>query len=144
MKHLIVIGSAFAATLGMAIVSTGGVAASEDEPAASSPKFYMTRVTDILSDNCLSCHDDTAKGGLRLDSYKSIMKGGNDGPVIIPGNPDTSMLILAIRRTGDLKMPPSAPARLTAMSTYSIPSLMPSVTPSWTGITGSSQPSIQL
>jgi mono/diheme cytochrome c family protein len=110
MKHLIVIGSALSATLGMAIVSTGGVAASDDgPPPPSSPKFYSTRITDILSENCLSCHDDTAKGGLRLDSYKGLMKGGNDGPVIIPGNADTSMLILAVRRTGDLKMPPRRP-----------------------------------
>jgi Protein of unknown function (DUF1549)/Protein of unknown function (DUF1553)/Planctomycete cytochrome C len=110
MKHLIVIGSAFAATLGLALVNSGGAAASlSDAPPPSDPKFYATRVTDILSDNCLSCHDDTAKGGLRLDSYASIMKGGSDGKVIVPGDPETSMLIQAIRRTGDLKMPPKRP-----------------------------------
>ena len=110
MKHLIVIGGACAATLGMTIASTGRVVASSDAPPPpSSPKFYATRVTDILSDNCLSCHDDTAKGGLRLDSYAGIMKGGSDGKVIVPGDPETSMLIQAIRRTGDLKMPPKRP-----------------------------------
>ena len=107
MKHLFMIGSAFAATLGMAIAVTGRVAASADAPPPpSSPKFYSTRVTDILNDNCLTCHDETAKGGLRLDSYAGIMKGGTDGAVIVPGDPAASMLIQAIRRTGDLKMPP--------------------------------------
>jgi mono/diheme cytochrome c family protein len=106
MKHLVLIGSACAAALGVALVSTGRVAASADAPPPSSPKFYATRVTDILSDNCLSCHDETAKGGLRLDSYAAIMKGGADGAVIVPGDPAASMLIQAIRRTGDLKMPP--------------------------------------
>ena len=109
MKHLIVIGSAFAATLGLAIASGGRVAASSDAPPPSSPKFYATRVTDILSDNCLSCHDDTAKGGLRLDSYAGILKGGSDGAVIVPGDPNASMLIQAIRRAGELKMPPKRP-----------------------------------
>jgi mono/diheme cytochrome c family protein len=106
MKHLVLIGSACAAILGVAIVSTGRVAASGDPPPPSSPKFYASRVTDVLNDNCLSCHDETAKGGLRLDSYAAIMKGGADGAVIVPGDPEASMLIQAIRRNGDLKMPP--------------------------------------
>jgi mono/diheme cytochrome c family protein len=106
MKHLVLIGSACAVALGVAIVSTGRVAASGDPPRPSSPKFYASRVTDILSGNCLSCHDETAKGGLRLDSYAAIMKGGADGAVIVPGDPAASMLIQAIRRNGDLKMPP--------------------------------------
>lgn len=109
MKHVIVFGSALVATLGMAIASGGKVAASSDAPDPKDPKFYSTRVTDILSDNCLSCHDETSKGGLRLDSYAGIMKGGMDGKVIVPGDPETSMLVQAIRRTGDLKMPPKRP-----------------------------------
>jgi mono/diheme cytochrome c family protein len=107
MKHLVLTCSACAVTLGVAIVSTGRVAASGDTPPPpSSPKFYASRVTDILNDNCLSCHDETAKGGLRLDSYAAILKGGADGAVIVPGDPAASMLIQAIRRSGDLKMPP--------------------------------------
>ena len=77
MKHL-AIGNAFAAMLVFAITGAGRVAASGDTPPPpSSPKFYSTRVTDILNNNCLSCHDETAKGGLRLDSYAGIMKGGD-------------------------------------------------------------------
>src|ERR1700691_2344576 len=107
MKHLFAIGSALAAALGMAIAGTGRVAASADTPPPpSSPKFYASRATDIFNDNCLTCHDEPAKGGLRLDSYAGIMKGGRDGAVIVPGDPAASMLIQAIRRTGDLKMPP--------------------------------------
>ena len=109
MKSLFLFGSACAATLGMAIFSNGIVVASSDAPPPASPKFYSTRVTDILNDNCLSCHDDTAKGNLRLDSYDGILKGGADGKVIVPGDPDASMLIQAIRRSGDLKMPPKRP-----------------------------------
>src|SRR5580658_7789805 len=95
--RLVLIGSALTAAVGIAIVSTGRVAASADSPPPSSPKFYASRVTDILSDNCLSCHDDTAKGGLRLDSYAGIMKGGKDGAVIVPGDPAASTWIQDIR-----------------------------------------------
>jgi mono/diheme cytochrome c family protein len=116
MKHFALIGSAFAFTLGIAFVSAGRVAASDDAPPPSSPKFYASRVTDILNDNCLSCHDETAKGGLRLDSYSSIMKGGSDGAIIVPGDPAASMLIQAIRRTGDLKMPPKRPLGATEVA----------------------------
>lgn len=110
MKHFALMGSAFAASLAIVIAGTGRVAASADtSPPPSSPKFYASRVTDIINDNCLSCHDETAKGGLRLDSYSGIMKGGMDGAIIVPGDPAASMLIQAIRRGGDLKMPPKRP-----------------------------------
>ena len=93
-----------------AFATAGKVTASGDH-AARSPQFYSTRVTDILEDNCLVCHDETAKGGLRLDSYACFRKGGKDGAVIVPGDPDKSLLIQAIRRIGDRKMPPKQPLR---------------------------------
>ncbi|HUB53132.1 MAG TPA: PSD1 and planctomycete cytochrome C domain-containing protein [Terracidiphilus sp.] len=82
------------------------VIASGPAPDPGSQQFYSTRVVDILQNNCLDCHDETAKGGLRLDSYAGIRKGGADGAVIVPGDPEASMLVQAIRRQGDLKMPP--------------------------------------
>jgi mono/diheme cytochrome c family protein len=81
-------------------------AAGADTPDPGSQQFYTTRITPILQNNCIGCHSDPAKGGLHLDSYAGIKKGGDDGVVIVPGDPDTSMLIQAIRREGDLKMPP--------------------------------------
>jgi mono/diheme cytochrome c family protein len=111
MRHLALAGNGVAALLVLAAAAGAGpVAASDDAPSVpSSPKFYESRVTDILKGNCLSCHDERAKGGLRLDSYAAIMKGGEDGAVIVPGDSAASMLIQAIRRTGDLKMPPKQP-----------------------------------
>src|SRR5262249_18301741 len=48
------------------------------------------------------------KGGLRLDSRDALLKGGDTGPVIVPGNPDKSLLITAVRyRDKDLQMPPN-------------------------------------
>jgi mono/diheme cytochrome c family protein len=89
------------------VIPGNAVSASGGPPVdPGSQQFYSTRVTGILQSNCTDCHDATAKGGLRLDSYAGIRKGGEDGAVIVPGDPDASMLIKAIRREGDLKMPP--------------------------------------
>src|SRR5215469_13411740 len=95
-----------AAVAAIVCMPRGGVRASDEAPDPASRAFYAKRVSEILGKNCLGCHDETAKGGLRLDSYAAIRKGGADGAVIAPGDPDRSMLIQAVRRTGDLKMPP--------------------------------------
>src|SRR6185312_6933520 len=57
---------------------------------------------------CYRCHSSEAKvlkGGLRLDSRGGWMKGGDSGPAIVPGEPDKSPLIEAVRY-GSLEMPP--------------------------------------
>lgn len=82
------------------------VSAFDDSSAPGTQEFFSKRIMPILQANCLKCHDEMASGGLRLDSYALIRKGGQDGPVIVPGDPDASLLIRAIRRTGDRKMPP--------------------------------------
>ncbi len=110
MKRLLLIGGACAVVASVAAIP-GDIVSASGAPASDpgSQQFYATRVTDILQNSCVDCHDETAKGGLRLDSYAGIRKGGDDGAVIVPGDPDASMLIQAIRRTGDLKMPPKHP-----------------------------------
>ena len=69
--------------------------------------FFETRVRPVLAKNCFACHTATAMGGLQLDSREHILKGGQDGAVIVPGDPDKSLLIQAVRQTHEwLKMPP--------------------------------------
>ncbi len=112
MNRLTYFGSAGMAVACVVLAASGSVSAAgrnDDKADPASKQFYTTRVTDILTNNCLDCHDETAKGNLRLDSYASILKGGESGPAIIPGDPDKSLLIQAIRRSGDLKMPPKRP-----------------------------------
>ncbi len=76
------------------------------EPTASQNEFFEKRVRPVLVENCVKCHGaEKQKGGLRLDSREAILKGGDDGSVIVVGKPDESMLIKAVRHTGDLKMP---------------------------------------
>jgi mono/diheme cytochrome c family protein len=109
MKPNLIVGSFAALIVSLVIAGGGKVDASGAGPDPATKEFYATRVSDILQKNCLGCHDETAKGGLRLDSYAAMRKGGDDGVVIVPGDPDASMLIQAIRRNGDLKMPPKHP-----------------------------------
>ncbi len=70
------------------------------------PQFYETKVQPILKTSCTTCHGPAAMAGLRVDSLDALMKGGGSGPVIVPGDPDKSLLIIAVRQTDpDLKMP---------------------------------------
>lgn len=83
-------------------------AAASSTPApndARAEEFFETRVRPVLATSCFVCHADAQSGGLRLDSRDSIVKGGASGPAIVPGDPEKSLLVLAVRQTGELKMP---------------------------------------
>jgi hypothetical protein len=72
-------------------------------------EFFENRVRPVLVKNCLPCHGSgVAKmGGLQLDSRDHLMTGGAHGPVLIPGDPERSTLIQAVRKTHErFKMPP--------------------------------------
>lgn len=81
------------------------------EAATLSPEeqqFFEKQVRPLLVKRCYKCHSSEAKilkGGLRLDSRGGWMKGGDSGPVIVPGAPDQSLLIEAVRYQS-YEMPP--------------------------------------
>lgn len=97
-------------SIALGIVGLPGdtVSASGGATDPASGEYYPSQVKPILEKNCLRCHSDPAKGGLRLDSYAAIMKGGEDGAIIVKGDPDKSMMIQAVQRVGDLQMPPKS------------------------------------
>ena len=72
--------------------------------------FFESRIRPLLVDHCYKCHSVGAgkpKGGLLLDSRKTIRAGGDSGPAVVPGDPGASLLLTAISHTDpDLKMPP--------------------------------------
>ena len=76
----------------------------------------------MLAANCFECHGEKKQeAGLRLDARKTAMRGGDEGPVIKPGNPDESKLIAAVRYTGDIQMPPKAkmpPEQIELLATW--------------------------
>ena len=93
------------------------------DPAAV--EFFEKKVRPVLAEHCFKCHSTTAKkkrGGLMLDSRSAVLKGGDTGPAIQPGNPEKSLLIKAIRYGDpDLRMPPKsrlAAAEIAALTTW--------------------------
>src|SRR5258708_3445919 len=71
-------------------------------------EFFEKKVRPLLAERCFECHspDKKVKGGLRLDSREGWVKGGDTGPAIVPGEPDKSLLISAVRyKDRDLQMP---------------------------------------
>ena len=65
---------------------------------ASDPtSFYAKHIHPIFDANCVSCHGESkTSGGLRLDSYDQLMRGGKDGAAIVAGNPDKSLLLYRV------------------------------------------------
>jgi hypothetical protein len=74
---------------------------------AARERFFEQEVRPLLVEKCYSCHStQKQKGGLRLDSLETILKGGDSGPAVVPGKPDESLLVDAINYEG-LEMPPT-------------------------------------
>ena len=81
------------------------------EPTPAQLQFFESKVRPVFSENCYKCHSQQAekiKGGLLLDTRDGVLKGGDNGPAIVPGSPEKSLLIKAIGYTDpDLQMPPN-------------------------------------
>ena len=69
---------------------------------------YASQIKPILVKNCISCHGvEKQKGGLRLDAGASIIKGGNSGPILIPGKSNESKILHAVEgKDPETRMPP--------------------------------------
>src|SRR5262249_29162891 len=85
-------------------------------PASSGTVDFQRDVRPILAKSCLSCHGpEKQRGGLRLDSRKAALEGGNSGPVLKPGDAAASRLLLVVAGLdADLRMPPRGRTPLTS------------------------------
>lgn len=82
---------------------------------AEDDSFFEKQVRPLLVKRCYECHSGTkTNGGLALDSQVGWQRGGESGPAITPGKPESSLLVKAINYDG-LEMPPeSAGGKLSA------------------------------
>jgi len=84
--------------------------AADPAPTTEQLDFFEKKVRPVLVDKCYKCHSTEAgkaKGGLVLDDRAGLLKGGENGPSLVPGNPEKSSLITAITyKDKDLQMPP--------------------------------------
>src|SRR5262245_20619244 len=74
---------------------------------AAALEQFEKKVRPLLVQHCQECHGpEKPRGGLRLDSAAGLARGGDSGAAVVPGHPEASRLIQAVRQTGQLKMPP--------------------------------------
>ena len=111
LRFAIIPGLGAAALVSFALMNSSIVAAREN---ASKPEFYTTKVKPIFDANCARCHGGTNhRGGLNFDTRQGLLKGGHDGPIVVPGDPANSLLIKLIRHEGLTDdpgpMPPNKP-----------------------------------
>lgn len=67
--------------------------------------LFESKVRPLLAQECYACHTKARVAGLRLDSREDLLKGGSSGPAIVPGDPESSLLVRALRHQGDIQMP---------------------------------------
>src|SRR5689334_9059747 len=92
----------------IALLTSASIAAAPPSPA--DVEFFEKQIRPVLSEQCWSCHGSKKQtAGLRLDSRAAMVKGGENGPAFDDKEPAKSLILKAIRRDGDLKMPPKNP-----------------------------------
>lgn len=94
-----------------ALLSDGAAAPSPTAIAnvrRSNTVSFADEIAPILRANCLACHNtQDAEGGLVLETPQSILKGGDAGPVIVPGKGDESRLLTLASHQAEPAMPPA-------------------------------------
>jgi mono/diheme cytochrome c family protein len=77
--------------------------------AADATELFEMKVRPLLAKNCFACHTASRMGNLEMASREALLKGGNSGPAVIPGDPEKSLLIQAVSYShARLRMPPQS------------------------------------
>src|SRR6516164_6245753 len=98
MRHVV-----FMLGLLLGMLSGTRIAAQQKKP---DYPFFESKIRPVLIDNCYKCHSVEAqqvkklRGNLFLDSRAGVLKGGDNGPAIVPGQPNKSLLLKALRHEG--------------------------------------------
>jgi mono/diheme cytochrome c family protein len=89
--------------IALLVVALATLSAAEQSDPQAAAKAY-----GVLKENCFKCHGpDKRKGDLRLDTAAGVAKGGEHGTVLVPGQPEKSVMIKAVAWTDeDSRMPP--------------------------------------
>ena len=83
------------------------------DPQDEALRHFESKIRPLLVGKCQKCHGELRqRGGLRLDSAKGLLAGGDKGPAVEPGHPEKSLLVRMVKTDsqGVLKsMPPDKP-----------------------------------
>ena len=106
---LLTAGRAVLCLMSIAVAGALPISSAAEPPASNeSLEFFEKEIRPLLAKHCYECHGagEKIKGGLRLTSRAAVTQGGETGPAAVPGKPQDSLLLEAVRYQG-LKMPPS-------------------------------------
>lgn len=74
------------------------------QAAIAPTSFYARHIHPVLDSKCAACHGESSlKGGLRVDTYELLLKGGQEGAVIVAGQPEKSLLLERVLLPSDHK-----------------------------------------
>ncbi len=82
--------------------------------AAQTTDLFETRIRPLLAANCFACHSESAMAGLRVDSRAALLRGGETGPAMVPGDPDKSALLKVVQHADGFPRMPRGRAKLPA------------------------------
>ena len=100
--------------LGSVITSGQTPAPAATAPSMQDTTLFETKIRPLLAANCFACHGESAMAGLRVDSRAGLLRGGETGPAVVPGDPDKSALLKAVQHAEGFPRMPRGRAKLAA------------------------------
>src|SRR6266478_6000076 len=95
-------------TLFLLLLALLGLCETSQKSLADQPPSFIRDVKPFFARYCVECHNpDKLRGGLNLESFKSLEQGGDDGSVFLAGKPDESRIVLQVEGKAKPKMPPA-------------------------------------
>src|SRR3989449_11438672 len=102
---------------GMSMVARGAITAEQAKmlpPLATHTVDFAKEIKPILEASCVKCHGrGKDKGGLRIDTRETLLKGGDSGPAVVPGKSAESLLIALVQGFDPDSVMPKKGSRLT-------------------------------
>ncbi len=98
----------------------GASARLSDSASPTDLEFFEKAVRPLLAEHCFECHSSKSEkrqAGLRVDSRASLLRGGDSGAAVVPGDVDGSLIIEAVRYES-YEMPPSGKLADTDIATF--------------------------
>jgi hypothetical protein len=108
MRRLLLLACLAAASAVVPLRAENASSSAQEDSRRAAEKFFENEVRPVLVNRCYDCHGPKKKkGSLRVDSITFLKTGGDSGPALVPGDPENSIMIGAIRYTDpDFQMPP--------------------------------------
>ena len=110
MRHRV----SYLAPLGLALATAISSSYGKSPEEGDQIIFFEQKVRPILANHCYACHSADTKpaGGLRVDDRNGLLSGGDTGPAVVPGDPDSSPLLQRLKHADSKKRMPKEGAEL--------------------------------